>query len=107
MEDGSPCSFAPRQILRSSEAVLATLGYSVRIALEYEFYIVIENDALMREGRYAELPSFGRDYDILTFTRVPSYEELAKEFMSRCNAIEIKVDTFHTEGGHGMFEYSF
>jgi glutamine synthetase len=27
--------------------------------------------------------------------------------MTRCNAIGIKVDTFHTEGGHGMFEYTF
>jgi len=107
MDDGSSCVHDPRQILRSAEATLEKMGYSVRISLEYELYIVIEDDSLMRAGRYDELLSFGRDYDVLTFTRVPSYENLAKEFMTRCNAVGIKVDTWHTEGGHGMFEYTF
>jgi glutamine synthetase len=107
MDDGSRCPLDPRHILRSTEETITKMNYSVQVALECEFYIVIDNDALMREGRFAELQSFGRDHDTLSLTRIPSYEGLAKEFIGRCNAADIRVDTFHTEGGRGMFEYSF
>src|SRR5205814_1964534 len=36
-----------------------------------------------------------------------SFEGLAKEFMSRCEAAGIHVEAFHSEYGHGMFEYTF
>src|SRR5580658_1959439 len=73
MHDGSPCIMDPRHILRSAEAALAELNYSARVSLEYEFYIVEQNDALMREGRYAELNPFGRDREFYSITRSPSF----------------------------------
>jgi glutamine synthetase len=107
MEDGSPCTLSPRQILRTAEAELTKLDYSSRMALEYEFYIVEENDELMRQGKFAQLQSFQRGLDVWSLSKTPSFEDLAKEFMSRCEAVGIPVETFHTEFGHGMFEYSF
>jgi glutamine synthetase len=107
MDDGAACTFSPRYILRAAEQALEKLGYSTRVALEYEMYIVQEDDALMRAGRYAELPSFGRSWDAYSISRAPPWESLAKEFMRRCAAAGIKVEAFHTELGHGMFEYTF
>lgn len=107
MDDGSPCPIHARHILRSAETVLAQLNYSTRVALEYEFYIVEQNDALMRQKRFAELNSFGRGWDLYSISRSPSFEELAKEFMSRCEAANIPIEAFHAEFGHGMFEYTF
>jgi glutamine synthetase len=107
MDDGTACAFSPRYILRRAEQALEKLGYSTRVALEYEMYIVQEDDALMRAGRYAELPSFGRSWDAYSISRAPPYENLAKEFMNRCAAAGIRVEAFHTELGHGMFEYTF
>jgi glutamine synthetase len=107
MEDGSPCPMDGRQILRSAEASLAKLNYSACVALEYELYIVEQNDALMREGRFSELPPFGRGRDFYSISKSPSFEGLAKEFMNRCEATGIHVEAFHTEYGHGMFEYTF
>jgi glutamine synthetase len=107
MEDGSPCPLSPRHMLRSAEAELAKLDYLACMALEYELYIMEENDALMREGRYAELASFQRGLDVWSLSKSPSFEDLAKEFITRCETVGIPVETFHTECGHGMFEYSF
>jgi glutamine synthetase len=107
MDDGSPCPMDGRHILRSAEATLAKLNYSAQVALEYELYIVEENDALMREGRFAELASFGRGLDFYSISKSPSFEDLAKEFMTRCEAVGIQVEAFHSELGHGMFEYTF
>jgi glutamine synthetase len=107
MNDGTPCTVDPRHILRTAEASLAKLGYSARVALEYEMYIVHEDDSLIREGRFGELRSFGREWDAYSISRSPSFESLAKEFMTRCEAAGIHVEAFHTELGHGMFEYTF
>jgi len=107
MDDGTPCTLSPRQILKGAEEALGRLGYSTRVALEYEMYIVQEDDALMRAGRFGDLPSFGREWDAYSISRTPPYESLAKEFMSRCHAAGVRVEAFHTELGHGMFEYTF
>jgi len=107
MDDGTPCAVSPRLILQRAEEELAKLGYSARVALEYEMYIVREDDALMRAGRFGELPSFGREWDAYSISRTPPYDDLAREFMRRCEAAEIPVEAFHTELGHGMFEYTF
>src|SRR5579871_845917 len=107
MEDGSLCALSPRHMLRMAEAELAKLDYSSRMALEYELYIVHENDELMRQGKFADLQSFQRGLDVWSLSKAPSFEDLAKEFMTRCEAAGIPIETFHTEFGHGMFEYSF
>jgi glutamine synthetase len=107
MDDGTPCGFSPRQILKNAEGDLEKLGYSSRLALEYEMYIVQEDDALMRAGRFSELPSFGREWDAYSISRTPSFESLATEFMRRCAAAGVRIEAFHTELGHGMFEYTF
>jgi glutamine synthetase len=107
MEDGSPCPLSPRHLLRLADAELAKLNYSACMALEVELYILEQNDALMREKRFAELQSFQRGLDVWSLSKSPSFEDLAKEFMTRCESVEIPIETFHTEHGHGMFEYSF
>jgi len=107
MDDGTPCAFSPRQILKGAEEALGKLGFASHVALEYEMYIVQADDALMRAGRFGELPSFGREWDAYSISRTPPYEDLAKEFMRRCAAAGIRVEAFHTELGHGMFEYTF
>jgi glutamine synthetase len=107
LEDGTPCHLSPRHMLRTAEAELAALKYSVYTALEYEFYVMEVNDALMRERRYAELTPFQRGLDVWSLSKAPSFEELAKELMTRCESIGAPIETFHTEHGYGMFEYSF
>jgi glutamine synthetase len=107
MEDGSPCPLHVRHLLRQAEEQYRLLGLEPKIALEYEFYVFEEDDARMRERRYSELKSFGRGWDFYSITRFPGFERLAEEFMVRCAAVGIEVEAFHTELGHGMFEYTF
>jgi len=106
MEDGSPCALSPRHMLRTAEGELAKLNYSSRMALEYELYIVQENDELMRQGKFAQLQPFQRGLDVWSLSNTPSFESLAKEFMTRCEAVGIPIEMFHTECGQGMFEYT-
>lgn len=107
MDDGTPCPMDTRNLLREAERALAKTGHSAKVALEYELFIMEEDDALMRAGRYDELRSFGRGLDFYSIAKCPSFEDLAKEFISRCEIAGIKIEAFHTELGHGMFEYTF
>jgi len=107
MDEGVPCPMDPRHLLRAAEAELARLDYSALVALEYEVYIFEENDPLMREGRFRDLRSFGRGLDFYSLSKSPPFEDLAKAFMGRCEAVGVHVEAFHTELGHGMFEYTF
>jgi len=105
MEDGSPCPMDARQILKNAVAEYHKLGLEPRAAIEYELYVYEADDGLLREGRYRELRTFGRGLDCYSLTRFPTFEPLAKEFLTRMEEIGIDVEAFHTELGHGMLEF--
>ena len=106
MEDGTPCPMDARQILKNVVAEYYKLDLEPRAAVEYEFYVYEADDALLRASRYRELKTFGRGWDCYSVARFPTFEPLAKEFMTRMEGIGIDVEAFHTELGHGMLEFS-
>ena len=106
MEDGSPCPMDARQILKNVVAEYHKLDLEPRAAIEYEFYVYEADDTLLREGRYRELKTFGRGWDCYSVARFPTFEPVAKEFLTRMEGIGIDVEAFHTELGHGMLEFT-
>jgi glutamine synthetase len=106
MEDGAPCPVDARHVLRRVCAEYEALGLEPRASIEWEFYLYHADDALMRAKRYAELKPFGRGWDFYSISRYPSWEPLAKEFMARLLDTGIEVEAFHTEYGHGMYEFT-
>jgi glutamine synthetase len=106
MEDGTPCPMDARQILKGVVAEYAELGLQPRASVEWEFYLFEADDDLMRAKRYSDLKSFGRGWDFYSLSKYPNYEEFGKEFMGRCLDSGIGIEAFHTEYGHGMFEFT-
>ncbi len=107
MDDGSPCPMDTRLMLKRVVAEYEKLGLEPRVAMEYEFYVFEADAAKIRAGRARELTPFGLGWDAYAIARVPSWEPLAKEFMTRMEMVGIDVEVFHTELGHGMLEYTF
>lgn len=106
MLDGSPCLVDPRHILAKADARLSALGYTAKVALEYEFGIFRADEALMQQGRFSELQPWGQsllNYDI---ARSGDYQDLVAEFIRRMESLGIGVASFVTEYGHGMYEYA-
>ena len=106
MLDGSPCLVDPRHILAKADARLRALGYTAKVALEYEFGIFRADEALMQQGRFSELKPWGQsllNYDI---ARSGDYQDLVAEFIRRMESLGIGVASFVTEYGHGMYEYA-
>src|SRR5262245_9513323 len=77
MEDGTPCPMDARLILKRVVDEYRKLDLEPRAAVEYEFYIYHDDDALLRENRYRELKTFGRGWDCYSISRFPSFESLA------------------------------
>jgi len=106
MDDGSPCAMDGREILRCAVADLATLGYTAKAALEWEFYIFQADDDVIRAGRYRELRPLGRNLHCYTLTNLPSFIPLATEFLTRMESVGIPVEAFHSEYGRGQYEFT-
>ena len=106
MEDGSACPMDARQILKSVVAEYEALGLQPRTSIEWEFYLFEADDDLMRAQRFTDLKTFGRGWDFYSISKYPNWEAFGKEFMGRCLDSGIAIEAFHTEYGHGMFEFT-
>lgn len=106
MNDGSACPMDGRAVLRRAIAELAELGYTARASLEWEFYVYEADDELLRAGRYRDLKSLGRNLHCYTLTNLPSFIPLASAFLARMESVGIPVEAFHSEYGHGQYEYT-
>ena len=106
MLDGTPCAVDPRHILATVDARLRALGYTAKVALEYEFGIFHADEELMQQGRFRELKPWGQSLVNYDIARTGDYQDLVLEFMQRLESIGIGVASFVTEYGHGMYEFA-
>ncbi|MFM2279998.1 MAG: hypothetical protein RLZZ444_2229 [Pseudomonadota bacterium] len=106
MLDGSPCLVDPRYVLAKADARLRSLGYTAKVALEYEFGIFHADEELMQQGRFRELKPWGQSLVNYDIARTGDYQDLVLEFMKRMESLGIGVASFVTEYGHGMYEFA-
>lgn len=106
MLDGSPCEVDPRHVLANADARLRDLGYTAKVALEYEFGIFHADHDLMQQGRYRELKPWGHSLTNYDLVRSGDYQDLVTEFMARLESLGIGVASFVTEYGYGMYEFA-
>jgi glutamine synthetase len=104
--DGADFPLAPRGVLRAVAERCDRLGYQPRFAVEYEACILHADAGLIAAGRHHELQPVGRTANAYSALRLADVGELGQEFMDRMSAIDIPVDSFHTELGRGMVEYA-
>ena len=104
--DGTDFPLAPRNVLRAVTGRCARLGYQPRCAVEYEVCVLHADAELIAAGRHHELRPLGRTVNAYSALRLADVGALGQEFMDRMAAIEIGVDSFHTELGGGMVEFA-
>ncbi|MEZ5783795.1 MAG: glutamine synthetase family protein [Rhizobiaceae bacterium] len=106
MLDGTPCVVDPRYVLEQADARLRALGYTAKVAVEYEFGIFHVDEPLMQQGRYRELKPWGHSLMNYNLVRDGDYQALVTEFMGRMEMLGIGVASFVTEYGYGMYEFA-
>src|SRR2546425_4618026 len=73
--DGSPCEFAPREVLRHVLEAMADLGYEVLAAVEYEIRLRDPEGHPLSSGVSYSLAELGR-FDAFVAALVPALEGL-------------------------------
>jgi glutamine synthetase len=102
--DRQPCEVAPRTVLARVIQRFTELGIEPHIGVEWELCVVRRDDALMAQGRHGELNPLGRTPNAYSSLRLGELRPLADAFLDRMDAIGIRIDSMHSELGHGMFE---
>ena len=99
-------SLDPRRILKQIADLFEDKELIPKIGFEYECYIFHADEEILDSHNYTRLKPFGCGIEYCSVSRYPRFQELAKEFMSKMSSIGIQIEAFHTELGHGLFEFS-
>src|SRR5207247_8697744 len=90
--DGTPCDFAPREVLRHVLAEMGESGFEAMAALEYEIRLW--------DGGGQPLSS-GISYSI---TEIGRYGEFVSQLVPALEALGVEVSAVHSEAGPGLLE---
>jgi len=94
----------PRSRLQSILAMAEEMGFGVKLAFEYEFFIFKETAQSVRDKNYQNLTpltpgNFG--YSVL---RTMTLSDLFNDYMDYCNIHDIELEGLHCETGPGVWE---
>ena len=90
--DGSPCEFASREVYRSVVEDVASLGYEVMSAIEYEIRLWDPQGSPMSSGISYSLVEIG------------GYDRLIDELVRALGGLGVELSAVHTEAGPGLLE---
>jgi glutamine synthetase len=103
-EPGKPLAVSPRQLLQKVEARARAMGFSLKCASEYEFFLFKETPESLRAKGYANLTPLTPGMFGYSWLRASENAPLVHELQDSLGAFDIEVEGFHTETGPGVYE---
>src|SRR5256885_346999 len=95
---------SPRQVLQKIDAKARAMGFSVKCASEYEFFIFKETPESVRAKGYANLTLLSPGMFGYSWLRASENAPLVHALQDGINAFDIELEAFHTETGPGVYE---
>jgi len=103
-KDGRPLVLSPREVLRGVLARAEAMGFKVRLAGEYEFFMFRETPESLREKGFRNLTRLSPGMFGYSVLRASQNSALVLDLMEQMNAFGIPLEGFHTETGPGVYE---
>ena len=103
-EDGNPHPACPRSLLKTQIARAADLGYSAKLACEYEFFFFKENAQSLHEKGFRDLEPVTPGMFGYSYVRSGQNRELMASILDDMAAFDIDIEGLHTETGPGVYE---
>ncbi len=94
----------PRAVLRRTLERAASMGFGVKAACEYEFFVFDETPHSVREKGYRDLKPFTPGMFGYSTIRNSVHFELYHELLDEMEALGISIEGLHTETGPGVLE---
>lgn len=102
--DGTPLAVSPRQVLGRVVGQVESAGYSPVAAAEYEYFFFHEDPHSIRSKRYRGLTPLSPGMFGYSLLRASVHSELAHAIFDATRAMDIELESFHTETGPGVYE---
>ncbi|MCH9688454.1 MAG: glutamine synthetase family protein [Deltaproteobacteria bacterium] len=94
----------PRALLGSMVDRAAALGFSVKAALEYEFFVFNETPDSARDKGYRNLRPFTPGMFGYSVLRSTVHHELHHQLLDSMKSMDCEIEGLHTETGPGVIE---
>ena len=104
--DHSPFPLASRNVLKSVAKRFEQTGYEPKFGVEFECFVMHEDNDLMARGEHRKMTGLGRLSNAYRLNQADEARELGAEFIRRMASIGITVEVFHTELGDGAVEFA-
>ena len=102
--DGSPYPACPRQLCKTVLNKADAMGYEVKSAFEYEFFLFDETPHTVREKKYENLTPFTPGMFGYSMLRSSVHSELYHDLIDTCREMDMELEGVHTETGPGVLE---
>ncbi len=97
-------AICPRGVLRRVLDRADALGFSVKAAAEFEFFVFDETPASVREKHYQNLSSITPGNFGYSMLRSGVHAELYRDLLAFCEQMDCGIEGLHTETGPGVLE---
>ena len=102
--DGAPYPACPRQLCKTMLQKASNMGYEVKSAFEYEFFLFDESPHTIREKKYKNLTPFTPGMFGYSVLRNSVHSDLYHDFIDTCREMDMELEGIHTETGPGVLE---
>ncbi|MBI1239193.1 MAG: glutamine synthetase [Alphaproteobacteria bacterium] len=102
--DGPAEAICPRGLLRRVEKKAAAMGFAVRAAAEFEFFLFEETPASVRAKGYRGLTNITPGFFGYSMLRASVHADFYRDLMALGAAMDFPLEGLHTETGPGVLE---
>ncbi len=102
--DGSPLPYCPRQTLKRIVSKAESMGYSPKMAAEYEWFLFEETPETALDKSYRGLTPESPGMFCYSLMRASARSEFIHLLSSSLRDFGIEIEGIHTETGPGAFE---
>ena len=97
-------SVCPRSVLRKVLARADEMGFAVKAAAEFEFFLFEETPHSIREKHYRDLKSLTPGFFGYSVLRSSVHAEFYRDLLALCSDMRFPLEGLHTETGPGVLE---
>jgi glutamine synthetase len=101
---GGPHPACPRSLLRTVLAKAASMGFEVKLACEYEFFLFKESPQSLHDKGFHKLDSLTPGMFGYSWVREGQSAKLMADVLEQMERFGIPIEGLHTETGPGVFE---
>ncbi|WP_088344380.1 MULTISPECIES: glutamine synthetase [Rhodomicrobium] len=94
----------PRGVLRKVLARAADMGFAVKAAAEFEFFLFDETPDSIREKNYRGLKNLTPGFFGYSMLRASVHAEFYRDLLELCGEMRMPLEGLHTETGPGVLE---